>query len=230
MVLGAFPPVSNLFVLAKKVASSSPTCKQGGHFVEPMQASHKPSSWQGGNIVSKFPGLHHARSRPCFQAITDCTWKIFFVRSNDGGFNARAKSKIHVTSWPNNKTARHNISMLLYHSFLPTMVCLPRTLSLGCCDWVVHTFVFRPFSCSIVISWSNKKFVVSNVFAKNNEIVGESEVQKCAHPILKIHAAPRYETDPNSIVVLNPPHLAIVNAPQSQQHVIGQSMFSWGFP
>ena len=59
----------------------------------------------------------------------------------------------------------------------------------------------RPFSCSPasgkpVTSWSNKKFVVSNVLAKNKEFVGESEVQKCAHPILKIHAAPRYKTDP----------------------------------
>ena len=46
-----------------------------------------------------------------------------------------------------------------------------RSTSLGLCDWVVNTFVFRTFSCSPtsakhVTSSSNKNVVSSNVFAK----------------------------------------------------------------
>ena len=49
-LLGRVPASFQCVCACKNVASSNPTCKQGGHFVEPMQASHKPSfSWQGGN-------------------------------------------------------------------------------------------------------------------------------------------------------------------------------------
>ena len=46
-----------------------------------------------------------------------------------------------------------------------------RSTSLGLCDWVVSTFVFRTFSCSPtsakhVTNSSNKNVVSSNVFAK----------------------------------------------------------------
>ena len=46
-----------------------------------------------------------------------------------------------------------------------------RSTSLGLCDWVVNTFVFRTFSCSLtsakhVTSSSNKNVVSSNVLAK----------------------------------------------------------------